>query len=86
MAHVAQLGTFLLPAWRGRGVGRALFHETGRFARAAGFRKIVIQVRASNLAAQSFYRSIGFKECGRLARQVVIDGMDDDEVVFELFL
>src|SRR5688572_25751410 len=28
MAHVGQLGTFLLPDWRGHGVGQALFNAT----------------------------------------------------------
>ncbi len=86
MAHVAQLGTFTLPAWRGHGVGRALFAETRRFAAAAGYRKFVIQVRGSNAAAQSFYQGLGFVECGRLTAQVVIDGRDDDEIVLEYFL
>jgi ribosomal protein S18 acetylase RimI-like enzyme len=86
MAHVAQLGTYLLPAWRGRGVGRALFGETTQFARSAGYRKIVIQVRASNLTAQAFYRSLGFVECGRLKDQVIIDNHMDDEILLEYFL
>lgn len=86
MAHVAQLGTFVLPAWRGRGVGRVLFEETTRFAAAAGYRKFVIQVRASNAAAQGFYKGLGFIECGRLTAQVIIDGQEDDEIVMELFL
>lgn len=86
MAHVGQLGTFLLPEWRGRGVGRALAGETMRFARAAGYRKLLIQVRASNRAAQAFYAQLGFVECGRLRAQVMIDGRPDDEVVMELFL
>jgi RimJ/RimL family protein N-acetyltransferase len=86
MAHVGQLGTFLLPDWRGRGVGRALFAATRQFAEAAGYRKFVIQVRASNHAAQRFYQQCGFRECGRLRAQVVIDGATDDEVVMECFL
>jgi ribosomal protein S18 acetylase RimI-like enzyme len=86
MAHVAQIGTFLLPDWRGQGVGRRLWSATKAFAREAGYVKIVIQVRASNAAAQAFYRALGFCECGRLARQVVIDGAEDDEVLMELFL
>ena len=86
MAHVAQLGTFLMPEWRRRGVGHALFQETGSFARSAGYRKIVIQVRATNTSAQSFYSHLGFVDCGRLRRQVVIDGQEDDEIVMELFL
>jgi L-amino acid N-acyltransferase YncA len=86
MAHVAQLGTFILPSWRGRGVGAALFHTTRRFALSAGYRKLVIQVRASNAPALSFYQRLGFVECGRLGGQVVIDGREDDEILLELFL
>ena len=85
-SHVAQVGTFLVPAWRGQGVGEALFEETSRFAVSVGYTKIVIQVRASNASAQSFYARLGFVECGRLKRQVVIDGREDDEVVMEFFL
>jgi ribosomal protein S18 acetylase RimI-like enzyme len=85
-SHVAQVGTFVLPEWRGRGVGSALFEETTVFARSAGYRKIVIQVRASNPAAQAFYRKLGFEPCGRLARQVAIDEREDDEVIMEMML
>jgi ribosomal protein S18 acetylase RimI-like enzyme len=85
-AHVGQLGTFLLPEWRRRGVGRHLWEATLSFAREARYRKLVIQVRGSNTTAQAFYRALGFNDCGRLARQVVIDGVEDDEVLMELFL
>lgn len=86
MAHVGQLGTFLLPEWRGRGVGQALFNATSQFAASAGYRKLVIQVRGSNVAAQAFYERLGFTRCGRLRAQVVIDGEEDDEIVMEHFL
>lgn len=86
MAHVGQVGTFLLPEWRGRGVGRQLWSATEYFARGAGYRKLVIQVRASNTVAQSFYCHLGFQECGRLTRQVIIDGVEDDEVLMEILL
>jgi ribosomal protein S18 acetylase RimI-like enzyme len=85
MAHVGQIGTFLLPEWRGLGIGRRLWHATLGFARGAGYRKLVIQVRASNIPAQEFYRRLGFAECGRLARQVIIDGVEDDELLMEFF-
>jgi ribosomal protein S18 acetylase RimI-like enzyme len=84
VAHVGQLGTFLLPRWRGRGLGRQLWNVTESFARQAGYRKLAIQVRASNTAAQVFYRRLGFQECGRLARQVIIDAFEDDEILMEL--
>ena len=86
MAHVGQVGTFLLPAWRGQGVGRRLWAATRSFAQAARYRKLVIQVRASNLAARAFYERLGFRPCGRLARQVWIDGAEDDEILMEFFL
>ena len=86
MAHVGQVGTFLLPEWRRQGLGRRLWSATTAFAADAGYRKLVIQVRASNAAAQAFYRGLGFQACGRLSRQVVIDGIEDDEVLMEAFI
>ena len=86
MAHVGELGTFLIPGWRRRGVGQALFRETLTFARLSGYRKMVVQVRASNTSAQSFYAHLGFSACGCLHRQVVIDDQEDDEVIMEFFL
>ena len=86
MAHVGQLGTFVLAAERRRGVGHQLWNATLPFARQAGYRKVVIQVRSGNAPAQAFYQGIGFRECGRLGRQVVIDGQEDDELLMELFL
>jgi RimJ/RimL family protein N-acetyltransferase len=84
MAHVGQLGTFLLPEWRGRGLGVQLWAATMAFASESGYRKFIVQVRGSNTRAQAFYRHLGFQDCGRLRRQVVIDGAEDDEVLMEL--
>ena len=86
MAHVGQVGTFLLPEWRRRGVGHQLWNATEAFARQQGYRKLAIQVRAKNTGAQTFYRGLGFTECGRLTRQVIIDGVEDDELLMEYFL
>ncbi|MBM3787974.1 MAG: GNAT family N-acetyltransferase [Acidobacteria bacterium] len=86
MSHVGQVGTFLLPDWRGRGIGRLLWRDTLDFAKDAGYRKLAIQVRASNTVAQAFYSALGFKECGRLTRQVIVDGIEDDEILMELFV
>ena len=86
MAHVGQVGTFVLPEWRGRGLGRQLWNATASFAHDAGYRKLVIQIRGSNTAAQAFYRRLGFQDCGRLSRQVIIDGVEDDEALLEFFI
>jgi ribosomal protein S18 acetylase RimI-like enzyme len=86
MDHVGQLGTFVLPAWRGRGIGKQLAQESLTFARGHGYEKIVIFVRASNTSAQGFYTGLGFKPCGLFSRQVKIDDTYDDEVLMEMFL
>jgi L-amino acid N-acyltransferase YncA len=86
MQHVAQIGTFLIPEWRRRGVGRLLFKTTEEFVRSAGYSKMIAQVRASNEPAKAFNRRVGFRAVGRLARQVRIDGVEDDEILMEHFL
>lgn len=86
MDHVGQLGTFVRREWRGHHIGQQLAAHTFAFARAHGYEKLVIFVRASNTGAQKFYAGLGFKTCGRFARQVKIDGEYDDEVLMELFL
>ena len=48
------------PAWRGRGIARALLTECIRRAARAGSSVIFLEVRAENEAAQRLYRSMGF--------------------------
>lgn len=86
MSHIASAGTFVLPEARGFGLAHALWKATQAFALSAGYRKVVVMVRGSNLRAQAFYRNAGFTECGRLREQVLVDGIYDDEVVLECFL
>ena len=85
-AHVGVIGTIILPEWRGKGIGRRLARHTFDFARAHGYEKLVIYVRAGNAGAQAFYRSLGFVPKGVLVKQVKIDGRYEDEVFMELFL
>ena len=84
--HVGVIGTIILPAWRRQGIGYRLAGHVVDFARANGYEKIVVYVRAGNAGAQAFYRSLGFVPKGVLARQVKIDGQYEDEVFMELFL
>lgn len=86
MDQVGQLGTFITAKWRTAGIGRMLAGATFAFAREHGYRKLVIWVRASNHDAQRFYTGLGFRECGRLSRQLLIEGDYDDELLMELFL
>ncbi|MGD8996904.1 MAG: GNAT family N-acetyltransferase [Anaerolineae bacterium] len=85
-AHVGVAGTIILPRWRRQGIGRRLAQYTFAYARAHGYEKIVIYVRAGNAQARAFYRSLGFIRKGLLERQVKIDDQYEDEVFMELFL
>jgi dephospho-CoA kinase len=86
MDHVGALGTYVAAPARKSGLGRRLSDETFRYARAAGYAKLVAQVRADNLGAVDFYASMRFQECGRLARQARLANGCADILLFERFL
>ena len=61
IADVAQLRMLLVePAARGLGLGRRLVEECERFARRAGYRKIVLWTHANLLAARGIYRAADY--------------------------
>ncbi len=84
--HVGVIGTFVLPAWRKKGIGCQLTKYSFKFARKHKYEKLVIYVRASNVGAITFYRNLGFIQKGILTRQVKIDSQYDDEIFMEFFL
>jgi putative acetyltransferase len=60
---VLSLGMWVLPAWRGRGGGRALI-ETAVAARPASAHKIELEVFPDNEAAIGLYEATGFEREG----------------------
>ncbi len=59
---VAQLRLLILaPAARGRSLGNRLVDECIAFARAAGYRKLMLWTQSHLLAARAIYRSRGFQ-------------------------
>ncbi|MBS0564977.1 MAG: GNAT family N-acetyltransferase [Proteobacteria bacterium] len=53
---------FVRPAWRGRGVGRALIGRAMREARAAGCVELKVGTHPDNRAAMAYYLAQGFEE------------------------
>jgi len=66
-SHVATATFVVAKQFRGQGVGRELVAHCLAGARASGFRAMQFnQVVATNLAALSLYRSLGFKRVGKI--------------------
>jgi ribosomal protein S18 acetylase RimI-like enzyme len=59
-AHVSDL--VVLPAWRARGIGRALVARGEDYARARGAERLRIGVLARNEGARRLYAETGFRE------------------------
>ncbi len=53
------------PAYRRKGVAKALLHELEDICRREGAAFLTLEVRASNQNAINLYRSLGFEEVGR---------------------
>jgi ribosomal-protein-alanine N-acetyltransferase len=65
-AHITTFGVH--PDWRRRGIGQQLLLAVADLARQIGARRLTLEVRASNQAAQRLYERFGFDIVGRRPR------------------
>ncbi len=72
-------GIFVTPAWRGRGVARAMLERLLDHARAARLRHVTLSVTVGNLPARALYRAAGFLTIGVEPDSLLIDGTAYDE-------
>ena len=87
MVHCGEPGTWVMPEYRGKGVGRALW-EKGilPWCRDHEFSHLGASVMAHNTGAIAFYEKQGFTVCGYHRKMVDWDGELLDAVEIELLL
>ena len=73
-AHVTTFGVH--PDWRRQGIGRQLMLNVAELSVAIGARRMTLEVRASNEAAQALYHAFGFEIVGRRPHYYTDDGED----------
>jgi ribosomal-protein-alanine N-acetyltransferase len=73
-SHITTFGVH--PDWRRQGIGRQLLLNVAELSIAIGARRMTLEVRASNAAAQELYAAFGFEIVGRRPRYYTDDGED----------
>jgi ribosomal protein S18 acetylase RimI-like enzyme len=85
--HTAEVGKVMAhPESRGLGLGRLVVGGLVERARAAGLELLTLGVRGNNHGSIDLYRSLGFREWGRLPNVVEVgdDRYDDVRMCLEL--
>ena len=73
-SHCGTLGIGLLPAFRGKGIGRELMRRTIDAAFAVGLTRVELTVRETNANAIALYKRLGFEVEGLHQNAVCIEG------------
>jgi ribosomal-protein-alanine N-acetyltransferase len=73
-SHITTFGVH--PDWRRQGIGRQLMLAISELSIRVGARRMTLEVRVSNVGAQTLYRSFGFEVAGRRLRYYTDDGED----------
>lgn len=74
----------ILPACRGRDLGRRLIETTLRAAQKGGFARVELDVYEDNAGAIALYEKVGFAPEGMVRRAARIDGRFIDAISMAL--
>jgi RimJ/RimL family protein N-acetyltransferase len=86
-SHVAEYGIFIRQGYRNLGLGTLLTQAFIEIAKDHGLEILQLSVYASNERAYHVYRKCGYKECGRLTRDIrFLGGTYTDRIMMELRL
>lgn len=85
-AHVGVLSVGVHPDFHRRGIGRALMQHLIDHAKSHGLKRLELNVRSDNHAAQALYRGLGFQHEGTRTKFIALDdGTLIDDWVMALF-
>jgi RimJ/RimL family protein N-acetyltransferase len=85
LARTAEVGLWLLPEMRGRGLGQDVLRVLVDYGfRSRNLRRVHLQTLARNTAALRCYTAVGFAEEGRLREHAWVEGAYDDIVLMGL--
>lgn len=74
-------GMVVVPAWRGKGIGRQLLAQALSCADAMpGLCQVTLTITAGNAAAMALYASMGFRVFGQEPRALCVDGVFHDTI------
>lgn len=77
--HITNIA--LLPEYRGMKLGEALLRKVMDLVIEMGAKTMTLEVRVSNIVAQSLYRKLGFQE-GAIRKQYYTDNLEDALVMW----
>ncbi|MBU8881296.1 ribosomal protein S18-alanine N-acetyltransferase [Bacillus sp. FJAT-29790] len=78
-AHITNVA--LLPQYRGKKLGEALMREVMEVSSRKGAKSMTLEVRLSNVVAQSLYRKLGFQN-GAIRKNYYTDNQEDALVMW----
>nr|WP_272495876.1 ribosomal protein S18-alanine N-acetyltransferase [Bacillus pinisoli] len=78
-AHVTNIA--VLPEYRGRKLGEALLNQAMELVKALGAQRLSLEVRVTNVVAQSLYRKLGFQD-GGIRKNYYTDNGEDALVMW----
>lgn len=84
--HSGRLGTGVVKAFRGRGIGTKLVERAIQKARHKGLLRIELEVYSSNLAAINLYEKFNFRLEGRKSKARYLDDVFEDINIMALLL
>ena len=78
-AHITNIA--VLPAYQGRGLGKVLLSSMIEECKLRAIERMTLEVRESNLVAQSLYKKLGFVE-GAIRKNYYSDNQEDAIVMW----